>query len=127
MKIQSLVIKNFKSIRELSITDIDNAFIFVGKNNSGKSSILDAIRAALGDYQISERDFNMPENNIVIGMTLHFEEEDLQMFHTRGIVSKMKKYDMCQDLTEASLALNTFITETARANIRMLQTRTIPR
>ena len=94
MKIQSLVIKNFKSIRELSITDIDNAFIFVGKNNSGKSSILDAIRAALGDYQISERDFNMPENNIVIGMTLHFEEEDLQMFHTRGIVSKMKKYDM---------------------------------
>ncbi|MBE5964253.1 MAG: DUF2813 domain-containing protein [Lachnospira sp.] len=94
MKIQSLVIKNFKSIKELSITDIDNAFIFVGKNNSGKSSILDAIRAALGDYQISERDFNMPENNIVIGMTLHFEEEDLQMFHTRGIVSKMKKYDM---------------------------------
>ena len=36
MQIKSLHIKNFKSIRELSITDIENALILVGKNNTGK-------------------------------------------------------------------------------------------
>ena len=48
MKITDIIIKNFKSVRELHIKDITDVLILVGKNNSGKSSILDAIRAALG-------------------------------------------------------------------------------
>lgn len=43
MKIIYIKIKNFKSISELEINDIENALILVGKNNTGKTSIIDAI------------------------------------------------------------------------------------
>ena len=34
MQIKFLHIKNFKSIQELKITDIENSLILVGKNNN---------------------------------------------------------------------------------------------
>ena len=45
MKIKRLHIKNYKSIKELEIDDAQDALILVGRNNSGKSVILDAILA----------------------------------------------------------------------------------
>lgn len=36
MQIQSLSIRNFKSIRELEILDVESSLILVGKNNTGK-------------------------------------------------------------------------------------------
>ena len=45
MQITSVHIRNFKSIREMEIHGIENALILVGKNNTGKTSVLDAIRA----------------------------------------------------------------------------------
>lgn len=46
MKIIYIKIKNFKSISELEINDIENALILVGKNNTGKTSMIDAILLA---------------------------------------------------------------------------------
>ena len=43
MKICYLKIKNFKSIRELEIKNIENALILVGKNNTGKTAVIDAL------------------------------------------------------------------------------------
>ena len=45
MRIEYLLIRNFKSIRELEINDIEDVLILVGRNNAGKSVVLDAIRA----------------------------------------------------------------------------------
>ena len=64
MQIKSLTIKNFKSIKEIRIDDIENALILVGKNNTGKTIILDAIRAVSGDYLVKESDFNESKQNI---------------------------------------------------------------
>jgi putative ATP-dependent endonuclease of the OLD family len=36
MKVIQLHIKNFLSIKEIQIEDIDNTLILVGKNNAGK-------------------------------------------------------------------------------------------
>ncbi|MEC3196133.1 AAA family ATPase [Bacillus cereus] len=36
---QSIVIKNFRSIKDESVSNIQNALLLVGKNNSGKSAI----------------------------------------------------------------------------------------
>lgn len=58
MRISGLQIRNFKSIESLTISDIEHALILVGKNNTGKTRILNAIRAALGEYQVGESDFN---------------------------------------------------------------------
>ena len=43
MQIESLVIRNFKSIREMRIEGIENALILVGQNNTGKTVVLDAL------------------------------------------------------------------------------------
>lgn len=93
MQITRLAIENFRSIGNLEIEGIENALILVGKNNTGKTGILKAIRAALGNYPISKEDFNEKNQNIEISMTLDITEEDLAQFHLHGIVSQYKRFD----------------------------------
>ena len=93
MQIKFLHIKNFKSIRELEITEIENSLILVGKNNTGKTVVLDAIRAVTGNYVVKESNFNEKKQNIEIMMTLAITEEELHQFHAQGIVSTYKRYD----------------------------------
>jgi len=93
MQIKSIHIKNFKSIRELVVSDIENALILVGKNNTGKTVVLDAIRAVSGDYAVRDTDFNEKKQNIEIGMILEITEEDLRLFHGKGVVSNYKRFD----------------------------------
>lgn len=93
MRISSLVIKNFKAIRELEITDIEDALILVGKNNTGKTMILDAIRAVFLENEVTEKDFYESGKNIVIKMTIQYDEDDLLKFHKLGKVSKFKSYE----------------------------------
>ena len=102
MKIQSLVIKNFKSIRKLQIQDVENALILVGKNNTGKTIVLDAIRTVAGNYTVKDTDFNS-DHNIEISMSIGITEEDLQMFYSYGIVSNYKKYELWQEEFSAKL------------------------
>ncbi len=93
MQIQSLYIKNFKSIHELLIEDVENALILVGKNNTGKTVVLDAIRAVCGHYTVQERHFNQKKQNIEIEMVLEITEDDLHQLHQNGMVSSFKRYD----------------------------------
>ena len=44
MKLVEFRVKNFRGIEEISLSDLGNFNIFVGKNNSGKSTIMDAIQ-----------------------------------------------------------------------------------
>lgn len=93
MQIKSLSINNFKSIQRLEINDIESALILVGKNNSGKTVVLDAIRAVTGSYKVQESDFNEKKQNIEISMVIEISEEDLMQFHDGGVVSSYKRYD----------------------------------
>ncbi|MBO6042157.1 AAA family ATPase [bacterium] len=43
MTIDKLIIKNYKIFKDIEISMNDKINIFVGKNNSGKTTILDAI------------------------------------------------------------------------------------
>lgn len=81
MQIVDLWIRNFKSIKNMHIREIENALILVGQNNTGKTVILDAVRAVSGDYNISSDDFQEDYPNIEIGVTLQITEEDLHRFH----------------------------------------------
>ncbi len=93
MQIKEIEIKNFKSICNLSISNIEKAFIIVGKNSTGKTVILDAILTVTQQHQIKPSDFYAKEGNIKIRMTLEITQEDLQLFHQHGIVSKYKRYE----------------------------------
>lgn len=92
MKIKSLRIKNFKSIRDLSLENLENALILVGKNSTGKTVVLDAVRAVAGIYPVSIDDFRDEGQPIMIETVLELSEEDLQTFYSQGIVSKYRRF-----------------------------------
>ena len=94
MKFTSLTIRHFKSIEEMKIRDIENALILVGKNNTGKTSVLDAIRMVTGSRQVRPEDFNEKLQNIEIEVELEITGEDLSLFHQRGAVSSYKRYSL---------------------------------
>ena len=78
----------------MELTDLENALILVGKNSTGKTAILDAIRAVGGSYQITEADFREGHPSINIQIELEILEEDLQIFHSQGRISKYRKYEL---------------------------------
>ncbi len=94
MQLTYLHIRNFKSIRDLEIRGIDRALILVGKNNTGKTSVLDAVCAVCGCYEIREEDFNEKRQAIRIDAGFCIEEEDLKLFHRRGLVSQYRRFDV---------------------------------
>lgn len=93
MKITNLDIHNFKSIHHMHLQDIENALILVGQNNTGKTTVLDAIRAVGGDYEISPEDFGEDGANIEIHLSLAFTGDDLKLLHQKGIVSQYRRWD----------------------------------
>ena len=94
MQLTYLHIRNFKSIRDLEIRGIDRALILVGKNNTGKTSVLDAVCAVCGCYEVREEDFNEKRQAIRIDAGFCIEEEDLKLFHRRGLVSQYRRFDV---------------------------------
>ena len=93
MRITELHIYHFKSIREIHLTEIENVLILVGQNSSGKTCILDAIRAVMGNYVIAPEDFNEKRQKIEIEAEIELDEESLKSLHARKIVSGYKRYE----------------------------------
>ncbi len=101
MKICYLKIKNFKSIRELEINDIENALILVGKNNTGKTSVIDALLLASGSKQAEEREFLDKNKPIEISLEIEFTDSDLYFYYTKGLVSRARDYEVwCEEFQE---------------------------
>ena len=75
MNITELSIRNFKSIRCLTMHNMEQALILVGKNSTGKTVVLDAILAVTGNYEIQDSDFAPEGQNIEISMTLDIPED----------------------------------------------------
>ncbi len=113
MKISDIHIQNFKSIHDMHIPDIENALILVGQNNTGKTTVLDAVRAVGGEYRITPEDFGEAGAKIRIQVSLSFTEEDLEQLRRRGVVSQYRKMetwmqDFCQKLPSYSEGELTF-------------------
>ena len=74
------------------IEDIDNALILVGQNNTGKTAVLDAVRAVGGSYRIQPEDFQENNSNIEVFVSLEFLEEDLIRLQKNGVVSQYRRF-----------------------------------
>jgi predicted ATPase len=84
MYISGLTIKGFRSIRELTLSDLPRAVIFYGPNGSGKSNVLEAIRLAVELLQSSQRDSAFEIESLEKGIkTEIFKLEDFHsgLFH----------------------------------------------
>lgn len=60
-KIRHLHIKNFRSIHDATIDIRDDYTLFVGKNNAGKSAVIDALRIFFGDSKYNDKE-DKPKN-----------------------------------------------------------------
>lgn len=92
---------------------IENALILVGQNNTGKTTVLDALRAVGGGYRITPEDFGESGTKIRIHVALAFDEKDLELLQRRGIVSQYRKkeawmQDFCRKLPSFSDGVLTF-------------------
>lgn len=94
MRIKTLKICNFKSIRELTMNDVESALILVGKNSVGKTVVLDALRAVAGIYTIKQSDYNPFGGNITVEAELSIDEADLKLLNENGMLSRYKRYDL---------------------------------
>ncbi len=87
MKLKEITIDNFRGIRSLHLP-IDSLTVLIGENNTGKSTVLEAIRLVLTrgfgirrDGRFTEYDFHLkdpdatPQTADPISITLHFAEE----------------------------------------------------
>ena len=97
MRLTGIHIKSFRAIRDVTINSVEDALILVGQNNTGKSTILDALRAALGDYTVTERDFGWDGSNIEIALTLELTKDDLMRLCRKGIISRYRRFDSWLD------------------------------
>ncbi|MCI7791429.1 MAG: AAA family ATPase [Lachnospiraceae bacterium] len=93
MRIISLKIRHFKSIQNMWIQNIENALILVGQNNTGKTTVLDAIRAVGGVYRMKPEDFDEDGSNIEIEVALSYQEEDLRQLQSNGMISRYRRLD----------------------------------
>lgn len=81
MKLSRVEVKNYKSISHI-VANIDELTAIVGKNNYGKSALLDAIQCFYGDKTINDDDFHMgKEENIEISLLFsNIVNEDIERF-----------------------------------------------
>lgn len=93
MKIIEVTIENYRGIQTQQRIPLNNYSSLVGKNDSGKSIVLNAIASFLNlkDYPISVSDFNDTTAPIIITCT--FSSESITEFLESKIKSKIKKTD----------------------------------
>ncbi|MCD7824861.1 MAG: ATP-binding protein [Clostridiaceae bacterium] len=93
MKISYIMIKNYKSIQQLEIREIENAMILVGKNNTGKTSVIDALLLASGSKKADDWEYLDKNRSIEIALQIEYTDNDLYYYYTKGIVSKSRDYE----------------------------------
>ena len=98
MKIQGLTIKNFRCLESIDDLPLGNLAVFVGRNGSGKSSILHAIEVLFTpDYKISVEDFFNRDTSNPIGIQAAFcdftpeERKEFDAYIQKGKMTITKK------------------------------------
>jgi len=80
MKITKIRIYNFRSIKNQTIDSIGSSLILIGKNNAGKSAVINALRVFFCDLSISEQDFRIGADEIKIDVSFSFSNDYLANF-----------------------------------------------
>ena len=80
MKIKTLEIKNWRSIKELKVTAQD-LMIIIGQNNHGKSNLLSAILFFFGEIKHQDLDFSQGSEELFVDIEFsELDEQDKKTF-----------------------------------------------
>lgn len=93
MKLEKIIIKNFRRISEAEITLASSSFI-IGPNNSGKTTVIDAIDALLSlkSEKVSEADFRLADDGTrvdTIELTGVFSDISEETAQSRGFKGRV--------------------------------------
>lgn len=102
MKLVEIRIERFRGIEDQTISNINNALAFIGKNNAGKSAVLTAVRALWGDYAIAEKDFYKNSSDLKISASFICTDDYLSDYFLDSKVGIMKIPSTAGDYGNAS-------------------------
>jgi predicted ATP-dependent endonuclease of OLD family len=93
MIITSIKIQNYRGIKDEQIIPLSSFSSIIGKNDSGKSIVLNAIASFLDikSFQITNSDFN--DESKSIKFEIEFTDDDLYRKIESKVKTKIKKYD----------------------------------
>lgn len=74
MILDRVEIKNFRSIKDVTISFDNKGLILIGKNEAGKTNILKAIAALFGEYKVSNKDKRK-----------RIQNEQIDSYYIRGV------------------------------------------
>ncbi|MCH5720179.1 AAA family ATPase [Niabella hibiscisoli] len=101
MRLETIAIKNFKSITSLDLKFSDNLYCLVGENEIGKSNILQAI-SQIGKKAFKGSFTDAKYNNLLKGATISatfiLVEEEIKSL--AGIVNKINGHNSAFDITK---------------------------
>lgn len=103
MKITSIHIKNFRSIKDQKIENIGNTLAFIGKNNAGKSAVLTAIRTLFDNYDICLNDIYKGEDEITIEATFDCSDKYLLAYFDNKTIGYLKNPANSTDFNRAKI------------------------
>ena len=111
MKLERIYIKNFRSIGEDGIEIIFNSnhTIFVGENNVGKSSVIEAIKKALSfNYIWDDEDWHLMDHRKVIKIGITFVLDDDQINKLLSLLKELKKDSIRSKLLDTIFSVEKF-------------------
>lgn len=111
MKLTSISIFNYRGVRDKQIIPISNFTSIVGKNDAGKSIVVNAIASFLDpkSYKFVESDFNKLDEEIIIEGT--FFDEKIYGLLADNIKSKIKKEDGLDEFLDDIISENQIVVQ----------------
>lgn len=105
MKLHSLYLKNFRGYREEVINFSENMNVIIGKNDIGKSTLMEALeiffngenKDALVKPEIEDCNVNSTEKVMEIGACFTFEEEEITIIDSSNPTSLKEEYLLNKD------------------------------
>jgi hypothetical protein len=104
MKIRAIEIKNYRSLRDIKMTELGDLVILVGKNSSGKSNVLEALELFFADLNIqSDYAKTFPattwydkrnQKPIDFVITLEIDDQDLRDIFTEDVCKRLNIDDV---------------------------------
>lgn len=116
MKIHSIKIRNFRTVREETILEVDGYLTVVGSNNSGKTNILKAIQTFFTGYEndlgySKDRDFSKSANRKgKTTITVTFQKEDDKTFDTSLFEEYLEIYEYLESAISNPNEITVYLT-----------------
>ena len=95
MKIKKLILKNFRIFKEITTIDFDNLTVFIGKNDIGKSTILEAFEIFFNDkdarIKIDKDDLSKGADSSEILIGVVFEDLPKELIIDTTVETNLKE------------------------------------